>query len=497
MKRRWDWDGLLIFVALLACYVYFLPRWADWNQNSRFDLVRAIVEKGTLTIDDYASNTGDYATIDGHIYSDKAPGLAFAAVPIHAIAYAVMSIPATDGLLQRLAANPAFGDTLRQGGSGLLIDKVHHVLGLMIATLFLIVLPSAALGVLIYSFLGQLGMARSIRVATPLIYGLATIAFPYSGEFYAHQFVAVLLFAAFYLAFLMRRGRIDSRALPAIGFLLSYAVISEYPVALIALGIALYAAIAAPDKRWIAGAILGGLPPLALWAWHNVAIFGTPIKFGYEYSTLWQSEHSIGFLSLGAPTLESIWGITFDSYRGLYFTSPILLLMWPGLFLFWKAREHRGAMLVCSWAIVSFLLFNASSAMWQGGFSVGPRYLVPMLPFAAIPLAYALAAALQRRRWLPAIVLFTVWSFAVIWIETIGGQAFPDYTSNPLFNYSLPRLLTGDIARNLGMIAGLRGWASLIPLAACIGVCLWQLSRRPAMQSAPLAAPSLAAHEQL
>lgn len=76
-------DGLTIFLILLACYAYFLPRWADWNQNSRFDLVRAIVEKGTLAIDDYAANMGDHATINGHIYSDKAPGLSFAAVPIY------------------------------------------------------------------------------------------------------------------------------------------------------------------------------------------------------------------------------------------------------------------------------------------------------------------------------------------------------------------------------------------------------------------------------
>jgi len=494
MKVRISRDALLIFLVLLACYAYFLPRWADWNQNSRFDLVRAIVEKGTLAIDDFAWNTGDYATVDGHIYSDKAPGLAFAAVPIHFAANAILHLRFVDSVVQRLAAGPAFGDTLKEGSTGLQIDKVRHALGILASTFLMVMLPSALLGVLIYSFLGDLNLPRTSRVATPLIYGLATSAFPYSGEFYAHQFAAVFLFAAFYLAFSMRRGRLGPRAMLPIGFLISYSVISEYPTALIGVAISLYAVAAVPNKRWIAGAIFAGLFPITLWAWHNLVIFGTPIKLGYEYSTLWQSEHSIGFLSLSAPTLESIWGITFDSYRGLYFTSPILLMTWPGLYLFWRTRMHRAELVVCGWATTSFMLFNASSAMWQGGFSIGPRYLVPMLPFAAVLLAYGIGGA-HRRGWSAVMAALTAWSLAAIWVETIAGQAFPDYTTNPLFNYSLPKLLAGDVARNLGMIAGLRNGASLAPLAVLVGFLLWQLARERTSQAALPQTPTVAVHE--
>lgn len=476
MKNRSNRDGVLIFLVLLACYATFLPRWADWNQNSRFDLVRAVVEKNTIAIDDYASNTGDYATVNGHIYSDKAPGLSFAAIPIYSVVNTLMRIPAIEGVMQRLAASPAFGETLNPIGSGLLTDKVHAALGLTVSTFLLVMLPSALLGVMLHAFLGQLGFPRSIRIATSLLYGLATIAFPYSGAFYGHQFTAVLLFTAFYLAFLMRRRRVGSRAMIAIGFLLSYAIISEYPTGLIAVAIALYAVIAAPDKRWTLGAILAGLPPLILLGAYNMAIFGTPFKLGYEYSTLWQGEHSVGFLSLSAPTLDAVWGITFDSYRGLYFVAPILLTAWPGLVYFLKARAWRAESIVCGWAVVSFMLFNASSIMWQGGFSIGPRYLVPMLPFAAVAMAFGLAAA-KRLRSKGLLAVLAIWSFAIVWAETIGGQAYPDYTGNPLINYSLPRLAAGDIARNLGMAIGLRGWASLLPAAFIVGLLLVGLIR--------------------
>ncbi|HHE73190.1 MAG TPA: hypothetical protein ENL34_13015, partial [Chloroflexi bacterium] len=47
----WKWQSTaLIFAALLFCYVYTFPRWADPNQNSRLDLVVAVVDKGTLRI---------------------------------------------------------------------------------------------------------------------------------------------------------------------------------------------------------------------------------------------------------------------------------------------------------------------------------------------------------------------------------------------------------------------------------------------------------------
>ena len=39
---------------------------------------------------------------------------------------------------------------------------------------------------------------------------------------------------------------------------------------------------------------------------------------------------------------------------------------------------------------------------------------------------------------------------------------------NPLVEYSWPHIAAGDVARNWGMIAGLRGGWSLLPLAVLI-----------------------------
>src|SRR5438309_6841796 len=76
-RRIAVWLGLLTFVV----YAYFFAG-GGWNQNSQFDLTRAIVERHTLAIDAYASNTGDISRHGGHVYANKAPGLSFlAAIP--------------------------------------------------------------------------------------------------------------------------------------------------------------------------------------------------------------------------------------------------------------------------------------------------------------------------------------------------------------------------------------------------------------------------------
>ena len=63
---------LVLVLTLLVTYAYVLPRWADWNQNSRFDLSLANLREGRLRIDTFHQNTGDKAQFplnSGHHYS--------------------------------------------------------------------------------------------------------------------------------------------------------------------------------------------------------------------------------------------------------------------------------------------------------------------------------------------------------------------------------------------------------------------------------------------
>src|SRR6266700_6383973 len=87
--------ALLLGAVTFFSFSYFYEG-GGWNQNSRFDLLRAIVERHTLQIDAYHQNTQDKAHFQGHYYSDKAPGLVFLAVPFAAAARAGMRIAGAD-----------------------------------------------------------------------------------------------------------------------------------------------------------------------------------------------------------------------------------------------------------------------------------------------------------------------------------------------------------------------------------------------------------------
>ena len=174
--------ALLIFGVIFFSYAYFYEG-GGWNQNSRFDLVRAIVEQGTLRIDGYDENTGDKAFANGHYYSDKAPGLALLAVPVAV---------ATRPLLRGVGVNPASPRGL--------VDLAYDV------TVFAVALPMAAACACLFWICLQLGSNLSGSTFAALALGLATPMWAYSTLFWGHALAGVCLVFAFACALKLRGG---------------------------------------------------------------------------------------------------------------------------------------------------------------------------------------------------------------------------------------------------------------------------------------------------
>lgn len=460
---------LALALFLLCTYTYFFPRWADWNQNSRLDVVMAVVDQGTWAIDAYVQNTGDYALYEGHYYGEKAPGTAFLGIPVYWAFKVTIGQFLMDRVLPILSDNPAVAGTLTEGGRGLISESLHFMMAQYVVTFFTVSLPAALFGLVFYHFLGYITENEIHRVLLVLAYGLATIAFPYSGAYFGHQIAAILLFVAFWILLRIKRRELKAGFLGMAGFLLGYSAITEYPTVFAAGLLFLYALVTLEDKRQAVWMIVGGVPPVLALMIYNAAIFGAPWEFSYKYSELWVDYHHTGFFGTTLPDLKALWGITFSPYRGLFFLSPFLLLAVPGFWRLLRRQQHWLESLVSLLIVVSMVLFNSASKMWFGGHSVGPRYLVPILPFLVWPIAAFLDAPAIRCRKLVFGVLTAV-SVAFVWIETISGQGFPQYSPNPLFDYSWPQLVAGDIARNWGTIVGLPGAYSLLPLVAILGL---------------------------
>ena len=92
-RARLRWTAFVLGLTLFMSYAWFYQA-GGWNQNSRFDLVRAMVEDGSFRIDRFEKNTGDDSKKDGHYYCDKAPGASWLCTPPYALVYWLSGSPA-------------------------------------------------------------------------------------------------------------------------------------------------------------------------------------------------------------------------------------------------------------------------------------------------------------------------------------------------------------------------------------------------------------------
>ena len=102
----------------------------------------------------------------------------------------------------------------------------------------------------------------------------------------------------------------------------------------------------------------------------------------------------------------------------------------PGFVVWWRTRRERAAWWVALSALVMFFLFDASSSMWWGGFAVGLRYLLPMLPFCLYPIGW-LIPLLVRHRGSPSLRLRWPCSLVQVWTEARGSRLSTGHAPPP------------------------------------------------------------------
>src|SRR5258708_38617759 len=174
-------ERAMLFVLLFVSFAYFYQA-GGWNQNSRFDLVRASTNEGTLNIDPFKNSTGDKALHAGHYCSDKAPGLALTAVPLVAAVRPIyrafggdpetyeglallsyLSTVATAGLFTALAAVSLFTLSIELGAScgAALFAALTFAVATPIWTLATIFIGHAVAAALVV-----LAFAAAVRIGT-------------------------------------------------------------------------------------------------------------------------------------------------------------------------------------------------------------------------------------------------------------------------------------------------------------------------------------------
>ena len=454
MISRWRcpptiWQALLITATLLISFSYFPDLRGGWNQDSRFDLTRAIVENHSLYIDGYDENTGDKAFWEGHFYSDKAPGLALSAVPV-------------------LEAGRVALHAVQKDSSGPRTIVAERYL----VTVVCVALPSALAAAALFLVAVKLGASVNGAGFAAVTFGLATPFWCYATLFWGHALSAACLFFAFASVVPLREFVSPQRDLLLgifVGLMAGWATVTEFPAAPPAAVVAALAlAYAWPGGGWrlfrvATGITIGVLPCLVVLMIYNALAFGSPFKLGYAISAHqgWPLMQQ-GFMGVTYPKANALREILVGRYRGLLPLAPIVGAAPFGLWLLWKQRNARGSALVVTAIAIYYILLNASYAVWYGGYSYGPRHLSPALPFLCLPVALLWTRSSLVFRSLLAVLAFCGVLVSLVAVST--NTLPPDYVKSPVQELLWPAFRAGHLQANLGKLTGLQGLASLIPL---------------------------------
>jgi hypothetical protein len=396
-RRIAEWLFLLTFVT----YVYFFAG-GGWNQNSQFDLTRAIVERHTFAIDAYAGSTGDVSFANGHLYSNKSPALSW----IAAIPYAALY-----SFERARGANPG--------------DATLLTINAWICSLLCVAFPAALIPPMLFAYARRRGIAAGQAAIVALSSVLATQLLPYATLFMLHVPSAALLLYALTTPHRARAGFAAALA-TAMNYLCAPALV----------------AFAFIERRAILRYCAATVAPLVALAAYQYVCFGSIFAISIVNEDPRFLTHGAAMGVFVRPTLGVLYAITLSPYRGFFFFAPLLLVALLGFRAWWRAeRISCAASLV---VIAAFFAFNVSFNGWEAGWGVGGRYLVPLIPLFGV--------ALLHVRWRPLVVFAATLSFAINFAATAVDPQPSASIARPLTQYILPLLVNGHFDASVPMM---------------------------------------------
>lgn len=322
---------------------------------------RALVERRAWDIELPAGGTGFQAP-SGKVYSKYGPGLPLVFVPLVLLSKGVVA--ATD-LPEDLI-------------TGFIVSFYNVPFGA--ATCGLLVLYARRFG-------ANVRAARSVG----FLLGFATLMWRYSVYDFSEALQAFLLMLSVVLL-----GRRSLRTLVAGSLAMgSLVLVKAVYLAYVPL-LVFYAADPLVERkgsaRRAALACLGVAGAFLLLLWLNHLRFGDAFQTGYgEEARQWQP----------ADVLPRAFALLFSPDKGLFLFSPVVVLGLLGASRLWRSVPRSEVVLLAG-AVGLNLLLAAGWHSWEGGWSWGPRLLVPVLPFWLVPsfLAFPRSAA-----WVPRLAL--------------------------------------------------------------------------------------------
>ncbi len=361
--------GLLLLIALLVC-VYTLTssgRFHVIDEVSLFAVTESLALRGevdtnTIAWTQYVNSPGEVLGAfgpDGQVFSKKGPAPTFLAVPWYLLLHAITELNVQIGQLQ---------STLLWSGI---------LTALTAALLWLTAL--------------RLGYGDRTGMILGLLFGLATIAWPYANQFFGEPLSALGLLLCLYGMLTWRQsGRWRWMLIAGVGTALTLTTVTAHAVLIAILSswwladwaIRRRRSAQRPGAGWgslLAGVVAFAVPLLvagALLMLYNFVRFGSPLETGYHFDS------GEGFTT---PFLTGFWGLLVSPYRGVFWHTPLFVASLMAFVPF--ARRQRSVAILIAALSAALIGLYSLWWMWWGGFAWGPRFLVPLTPFWVLLLA--------------------------------------------------------------------------------------------------------------
>ena len=438
--------GLVLFTYLSIGRDLSNPiRDSEW---ARMATTFAVVEKGTLSIDNYVQHTADWSRFGGHYYSAKAPGPALLAVPFYFVQHKLQSFAGIDA-----------------------DDPASRNLAIYIARLATTTIPTlAALALLFLVLLERFRLPPFAALMVCGAWAFGSLGFLYSVLFFGHQTSAAFLAIGICLSILaLQVSRPRFLLLLLGGVAMGIAVASDYMAAIaVALWTVwlLWKALPSPSRWKICAAWIGGgvVTAIGLGFYHH-ACFGSFLTTSVSAHVV--NPRWIGLNTIGFPSIDRLLKITFLPWRGIFFATPVWALILAGIYQLVRTRRFREQSELVVAALAALVYFGLLSMLPSayGGWCLGPRYVVCALPLMALLLV---EPARSLRSWFaPLLLISALMMLAAALVEPLAPEDF----SNPWTEFVFPRFLENAPSPQYNVFGHLFGVS--IPGAFVIYVALW------------------------
>lgn len=312
-------------------------------------------------------------------------------------------------------------------------------------------LSSATFAALTVTFffllLSGIGIPLHAALMGTVMLGLATPVFAYSAWLFSEPLSAAIFTGAAWLLFV--RGHewgaraVSPRTAAIAGLVVGLATLVR-PTNVLAIAAIALAVLARDGKAgWRAALALGvaSVVGIAILLLHNALLFGKPFEFGYPAA----AEGGKQLNSFNTPIFTGLYGFLLSPGKSVLLFTPPLVLALAGISRLWR-RDRGLAALAVVFPVVN-LLFFARYSQWEGGYCVGPRYLVPALVLLCLGLGPALTDAKPRIKTLAVVLLIAGVLVQAVSIATsfMEDQAPRGHYYDANWTYRLNYSLAGQV----------------------------------------------------